>query len=158
MEPTGTPDEALLTPFRPDDVDFFVALREGYCRDDNAAFDLVETRRCYQELLGSDVGHGRGFFIRAGGGEPVGYLVVSFGFSFEWGGRDATVDEIYVRADSRRQGLGRRALEALEPYLRAAGIRAIHVETRRSNPGAFRLYERSGYRPHASVFSSKLLP
>jgi ribosomal protein S18 acetylase RimI-like enzyme len=36
-------------------------------------------------------------------------------------------------------------------------MRAVHVETRRSNPGVFRLYERLGYRPHASVLSSKLL-
>ncbi|HJK99266.1 MAG TPA: GNAT family N-acetyltransferase [Polyangiaceae bacterium LLY-WYZ-14_1] len=155
-KPDDTVDDGLLVPFGREELDLFVALREGYCRDDNAPFDLVETRRCFQELVGPAAGLGRGFFIR-NDGTMVGYVVLTFGFSFEHGGRDAIVDEIYVRASDRRQGLGRRALEAIEALARRQGVRAIHVETRRSNPGAFRLYERLGYVPRPSVFSSKKL-
>ena len=37
---------------------------------------------------------------------PVGYVVVSFGWSVEYGGLDAVVDELFVRSAVRNRGMG----------------------------------------------------
>jgi GNAT superfamily N-acetyltransferase len=42
--------------------------------------------------------------------EPIGYLVLTFGFSLEYHGRDALLDELYIRESHRRQGVGTAAL------------------------------------------------
>ncbi len=39
-------------------------------------------------------------------GESVGYVVLSLGYSMEYGGRDAFVDDLFVREAHRRAGLG----------------------------------------------------
>ncbi|MDB6031529.1 MAG: hypothetical protein JWM16_1867, partial [Verrucomicrobiales bacterium] len=43
-------------------------------------------------------------------GQVGGYIVVTFGFSLEFHGRDALVDELYVREEFRGRGFGKAAL------------------------------------------------
>ncbi len=76
---------------------------------------------------------------------PVGYIVVSFGWSVEFGGMDATVDELYVRPAVRGRGMASEALNALAQALRQSAIKVLHLETVRSNEGAIRLYQRCGF-------------
>jgi hypothetical protein len=42
------------------------------------------------------------------GANAVGYLVVTLGFSMEYGGRDAFVDDLFIRAGHRGRGSGPR--------------------------------------------------
>lgn len=76
---------------------------------------------------------------------PVGYIAVSFGFSIELGGRDAFIDEFFIRDSVRGRGMGSQALANLLPSLRDLGITTIHMEVSRENTGARRLYERAGF-------------
>lgn len=78
----------------------------------------------------------------------VGYLVVTHGYSLEFGGRDAFVDEVYIRPEMRGRGLGTQALRIAEEHCRRQGIGALHLEVERENPRARALYERSGYKAH----------
>jgi GNAT superfamily N-acetyltransferase len=41
----------------------------------------------------------------------LGYIVLAFGFSFETGGRNAFIDELYVAPEHRGKGIARRARE-----------------------------------------------
>mgnify|MGYP006296149015 FL=1 len=65
---------------------------------------------------------------------PVGYLVVTFSWSLELGGMDATLDEIWVRPAVRGRGMGREAVEALIRALRPAGVAAISLEAEAGSP------------------------
>ena len=46
--------------------------------------------------------------------QAVGYVALSYGFTFERGGRYALVDELYVHGAARSQGMGRAALQRLQ--------------------------------------------
>jgi ribosomal protein S18 acetylase RimI-like enzyme len=95
---------------------------------------------------------------RGGGGEtgrgsddrrafaPAGYVVLTLGFSLERGGRDAFIDELYVRREHRRRGLGALAIATAEKGARRLGVRAVHLEVDAGNEAARRLYERVGFR------------
>jgi ribosomal protein S18 acetylase RimI-like enzyme len=85
----------------------------------------------------------------------VGYIVLCFGYSLEWLGRDAFVDEFYLRAEYRGRGWGRRTMEFVEEKARSAGIRALHLEVVRGNGSALELYRRIGFQEHESTFLSK---
>lgn len=76
---------------------------------------------------------------------PVGYAVVSFGWSIELGGLDGFVDEIWVREKVRGRGMGSDAVSALQSALKSAGIKALHLEMAEGNP-AERIYRRAGFR------------
>jgi len=83
---------------------------------------------------------------------PVGYIVVSFGFSIELGGRDAFIDEFFIRQSVRGRGMGSQALSLLVPMLREMGVRALNMEVDHENPRARKLYERAGFRARSKYF------
>jgi GNAT superfamily N-acetyltransferase len=85
----------------------------------------------------------------------VGYIVLCFGYSLEWLGRDAFVDEFYLREDYRGRGWGRKAMAFLEEAARSLGIRTLHLEVVRQNAAALQVYGRLGFEEHESRLMSK---
>ncbi len=74
-------------------------------------------------------------------GDLVGYLALCFGYSIEFGGRDAFIDEFFVIESARGQGIGRAALRAAQNHARQLGILALHLEVAHDNTRARGLYE-----------------
>lgn len=87
----------------------------------------------------------------------AGYLVLTFGFSLEFRGRDALVDEIYVRELHRGQGFGTASLQRIEEICRVEGLHALHLEVDHANERAKQLYHRVGYRDHDRHLLTKWL-
>jgi ribosomal protein S18 acetylase RimI-like enzyme len=79
------------------------------------------------------------------GEEAAGYLVLTWGYSLEFHGRDAFIDELYVAPRYRGAGLGRQAVEWAEDACRAHGAGAVHLEVELDNERAHALYRRSGF-------------
>ncbi|HEX4871448.1 MAG TPA: GNAT family N-acetyltransferase [Nevskiaceae bacterium] len=98
-----------------------------------------------QPLLGESP-HGRLWLIELDEA-PAGYLAITFGYSIEFGGRDAFIDELFLLPEHRGRGLGRAVLEQLRRAAAALGLRALHLEVARGNERAQRLYHEAGYRP-----------
>lgn len=61
----------------------------------------------------------------------------------------AELKRLYVVPAARGQGIGRALVRALEAAARAAGYRAVCLETGLRQPEAIALYESLGYRPMA---------
>jgi ribosomal protein S18 acetylase RimI-like enzyme len=91
------------------------------------------------------------------GEKPAGYVIVTLGFSFEYRGRDAFIDELYIEPEFRRKGLGRRAMEFVEEKACALGVNALHLEVDHSNDPAAELYRRGGYTDHGRCLMTKWL-
>src|SRR5215469_10045539 len=87
--------------------------------------------------------------------KPVGYIALCFGYSLEWLGRDAFVDEFYLREDYRHRGWGRKTIAFVENAARSLHIRALHLEVARRNAPALQIYRKLGFREHLSTFMSK---
>jgi GNAT superfamily N-acetyltransferase len=118
-------------------------------------FDEPVVREVLRKFLASpDLGRAWVFYE---GETPVGYIVLTFGYSFEYHGRDSFVDELYVEPQSRRQGIGRRAMQFVEERARELGVNAIHLEVDQGNDPAAELYRRAGYDDHARFLMTKWL-
>ncbi|SPF80201.1 GNAT family N-acetyltransferase [Pseudoprimorskyibacter insulae] len=76
---------------------------------------------------------------------PVGYVVVSFGWSVEYGGLDAILDEIYVRPKVRGRGMGSEALAGIAKGLREGGVRALHLEVAGDDAKTQEFYARAHF-------------
>jgi GNAT superfamily N-acetyltransferase len=87
--------------------------------------------------------------------EAIGYIILTLGYSLEYGGQDAFIDEFYLRPQHRGQGIGTQTLAFAEDACRNLGVRALHLEVDFENPEAQRLYGRSGYRPHQRFLMTK---
>lgn len=90
-------------------------------------------------------------------GKPVGYIILTIGFSFEFHGHDAFIDELYVDEGYRRRGYGRAAVAHLERKARAMGVHAVHLEVDLGNDPAQELYRRGGYQAHDRFLMTKRL-
>ncbi|MCB9638261.1 MAG: GNAT family N-acetyltransferase [Myxococcales bacterium] len=82
----------------------------------------------------------------------AGYLILAFGYSVEFGGRDAFVDEVFLLPEYRGKGLGRQAILLLEKEAKAFQVVAMHLEVRRDDPQAQALYRRCGFVPRERYF------
>ena len=78
-------------------------------------------------------------------GAAIGYVVLCFGYSLEFGGRDAFVDEMYLVPEHRGKGIGTKVLKTLIARARELGARALHLEVARDNERARRLYRSMGF-------------
>jgi len=83
--------------------------------------------------------------------------VVTFGYSLEYGGRDAFIDELWVHERVRGQGIGTRALHMAEAACREQGIQALHLEVERTNAVAQQVYRRAGFVDHDRYLLTKRL-
>jgi len=76
---------------------------------------------------------------------PVGYIVVTFGWSLEFGGMDGFIDEFWIRPNVRGRGMGFEVLSSLVPALEGAGLKALHFKAGEANLRAQKLYARNGF-------------
>jgi GNAT superfamily N-acetyltransferase len=125
------------------DVDVLVALRRDFCRHLEIGFDEQPARVALARLL-DDHSLG-GAWLVVSGGVTVGYVVLIFSYSLEFDGRDAYVDEIYLRESHRGRGLGREALLFAEGVCAALGLRALHLGVDRNNVRALTAYLKAGF-------------
>jgi ribosomal protein S18 acetylase RimI-like enzyme len=105
-------------------------------------------------LANPDLGQAWIFFD---GKTPAGYIVLTFGYSFEYHGRDSFIDELYIEPQYRRQGIGKRAMQFVEERAHELGVNAIHLEVDQGNDPAAELYRRAGYDDHSRFLMTKWL-
>lgn len=134
---------AALTLATPDHLDRLQALVAA-CHEDLEIVQDDETRRLALAPLLDGVPHGAAYLIgppRA----PIGYIIVSFGWSVEFGGLDGFVDELFVRPGVRGRGIASEVLLSLPNALRDVGLKALHLEVARDDDAVTRLYRRAGF-------------
>ena len=125
----------------------------AYYAFDGHGFDQHKARAALTTLL-RDHKLGRVWLI-LDGEVPVGYVVIGFGFSLEWLGRDAFVDEFYLLEQYRGRGWGRATMAFVEDEARLLGVRALHLEVVRQNSTALQVYKKLGFKERESDFLSK---
>lgn len=120
-------------------------------------FDQDAAREAFRKLLEIPAFGRVWLFWEAGSGMPAGYIILAVGFSFEFHGHDAFIDELYVEEPFRRRGFGRQAVAFLESRAREMAVNAVHLEVDDGNDPAFELYRRSGYEDHDRRLMTKWL-
>jgi ribosomal protein S18 acetylase RimI-like enzyme len=78
--------------------------------------------------------------------ERVGYIVLCLGYSIEFAGLDAFVDEFYIQPESRGKGTGTKVLELIKEEAKKMNVRAIHLEVARTNQHAKNLYSKANFK------------
>src|SRR5574338_1611630 len=111
---------------KPEDVERMMPLVREFYVYERLQLNDARYRELALQLIENEV-FGRLLVIEMDG-ELIGYAVVGFGFSLEFGGRDALLDEFYLREVFRGRGIGTAVLESVEELCRSKGIVAVHLE------------------------------
>ena len=105
---------------------------------------------CLNEILNYPK-YGSVFIIKSSV-QIIGYIILTFGYSLKYGGRDAFIDEFFIKDSFRNKGIGSKALDYIIKYARTTGIKALHLEVKKKHKDAARLYERNGFGKRKSKF------
>jgi GNAT superfamily N-acetyltransferase len=144
--------------FRPavaGDAEAIVRLMRSYYAEEGYPFAEGDARAALARLLGEPA-LGR-VWVAEVAGVPAAYVVLTLGYSMEYGGRDAFVDDLYVAPGERGRGLGSAALALAEATCGELGVRALHLEVERHKAPARALYRRRGFAEHERQLMTKLL-
>jgi ribosomal protein S18 acetylase RimI-like enzyme len=145
IRPAGAADLPVLLPM----------MRSLAEQPPSLPFDEGQVRAALQEFF-AHAEFGQAWLICAGE-KIAGYVILTLGYSFEYRGRDAFIDELYVEPEFRRMGLARRAMEFVEQQARQMGVNALHLEVDPQNEPALALYRGAAYQNHDRHLMTKWL-
>ncbi len=147
--------EISFKPVELSNIDTLLIFIQEYYDYDRHPFEAVRTRTALENVI-HHPDWGRVWFI-CRNTEPVGYTVLTFGYSLEYLGRDAFVDEIYIRESDRGQGIGRATFEFLEEVCRSLSVNALHLEVEQHNTNARQVYRKLGFISHERYLMTRWL-
>ncbi|WP_238987420.1 GNAT family N-acetyltransferase [Roseovarius dicentrarchi] len=145
-----------LTLAKPGDLDTILPLIAAFHSEAGVMQDDDALRAAVAPLLDGSP-HGAIYMagpVRA----PIGYAVISFGWSLQFGGLEGKLAEIYIRPGVRGRGIASDILSTLPRALAGAGLRVLHLETARDDARPRAFYERMHFtaREDIIVMSRKL--
>ena len=128
----------------PEDRDLVVPMVQAFYRSDavDHPVDAAILERSFQDAASPAEPLLRGLLIQWEG-RPAGYMYLTQCYSAEVGGRCVFLEEIFLKEEYRRRGLGAQVMAWLEGEYPAA--RRFRLEVTQANQGAISLYQRAGY-------------
>lgn len=135
-------DSVRLTQAVPDDLAAAIEFVRTYFEHDGLTFDSDVERAV--GLLLADPSLGRFWFVEAGG-ERSGYLVLTFAFDYEFGGRIGLVTDFFLVEEARGHGCGQAAMHLALEEARQLGLRAVELYVLDHNVRARAFYRRLGF-------------
>lgn len=128
----------------PEDHDLVVPMVQAFYRSDavDHPVDAAILERSFQDAASPAEPLLRGLLIQWDG-QPAGYMYLTQCYSAEVGGRCVFIEEIFLKEEYRRRGLGAQVMAWLEGEYPAA--RRFRLEVTQANQGAVHLYQKAGY-------------
>lgn len=133
-------------PFEPADAPAVIAMMQDFYAIDGYPMDADVSKGLFFEFTEKpDLGKG---WLILHDGQPVGYVILTFVFSFEYAGRIAFLDELFVSAEMRGRGIAKQALDFIGQEAQNLSIKIIYLEIEPHNQGAKKLYLSKGFKEH----------
>ncbi len=138
-----------------------VKIRKANQNDTDIMFTLVKhfatsfmpERKSFDISLNSLVSEESAFlYVAEYNGEVVGYCLGFDHYAFYANGRVSWVEEIMVREDLRKKGIGRTLMSSFEDWARSRNSKLVALATRR----AAHFYSAIGYEDSATYFRKLL--
>ncbi len=144
-----------IKPATPRDSAKLLKLIKAYYEYDGIPFDRKGIASGLAFLLKSPSTGGAWLMLKEG--EVVGYLILTFAFDLEFGGRQAILNDLYIDPAQRRMGIGSKALAEIEDFCNSRGVRAIELHVTVKNASVLEFYRRAGFKEYHRIPMSKRL-
>ena len=102
----------------------------------------AEVRASVERIMGGDDGE---YLLGAVDGAPVGVCQLRFRWSVWKSAEDCWLEDLFVREEARRSGLGHALVEAALERARERGCKRIELDVNEDNSAARALYEACGF-------------
>jgi ribosomal protein S18 acetylase RimI-like enzyme len=116
---------------------------EDYHLFDHIPFEKTQVESVLSRLIDQPE-LGQPWFICLGS-QIIGYIIITFGYSVEYLGKNAFIDELYLKSEYREKGYGQKAMQFGQEIARKLGLSALHLEAERDNTRALHVYRKMGF-------------
>ena len=130
-----------MTSFKPleiVDIEIITQMMRDFYVIDNYPMDVEVAKTLFQEFISNE--HlGKSWLIYSEN-EVVGYIILTFIFSFEYGGKIAFVDELFIKETARGKGFGKEAIQFIQQEVPKLSLKLLYLEVEPHNENAQKLY------------------
>jgi len=133
-------------PFEVSDIPAIVAMMLEFYAIDGYPIDTEQSKLLFSEFI-SDESLGKGWLI-FDGAEIAGYMILTYVFSFEYGGKIAFIDELYIKENKRGKGAGKTSVAFLRTEAARLSLKLLYLEVEHHNSNAQKLYLAGGFELH----------
>ena len=130
-----------MTTFKPleiADIEVITQMMQDFYAIDNYPMDVEVAKTLFQEFISNE--HlGKSWLIYSEN-EIVGYIILTFIFSFEYGGKIAFVDELFIKETARGKGFGKEAIQFIQQEVPKLSLKLLYLEVEPHNENAQKLY------------------
>ena len=130
-----------MTTFKPleiADISIITQMMQDFYAIDNYPMDFEVAKTLFQEFISNE--HlGKSWLIYSEN-KIVGYIILTFIFSFEYGGKIAFVDELFIKETARGKGFGKEAIQFIQQEVPKLSLKLLYLEVEPHNENAQKLY------------------
>jgi len=137
--------DPICVPAALEDAAAILEMMRDYYPIEGATFRPEVQGPALRALL-ADPALGRVYLVRRHD-EVAGYVVLTFDYGLEAGGREMFIDELFIVERHRGKGLGTLVLDFVSRACRELGGRALHLAVGFQNARARAVYQKHGFVP-----------
>lgn len=132
-------------------IEVITTMMQDFYAIDNYPIDIEVSKKLFKEFI-SDENLGKAFLIchsdEGRTSELVGYVILTYVFSFEYKGRIAFLDELYIKENFRGKGIGKQTIDFIKEQASNQNVKLIYLEVENHNQNTQKLYLANNFEVH----------
>jgi ribosomal protein S18 acetylase RimI-like enzyme len=136
----------IFSPLETIHIDKITAMMEDFYAIDGYPIQASKTKELFQEFIVNE-NLGKCWLIYSNN-EIAGYVILTFIFSFEFQGRIAFLDELYIQPQFQGKGIGKKTVEFIQNQIANFSLKLLFLEIEKHNSKAQKLYIACGFDFH----------
>ena len=132
-------------------IETITTMMQDFYAIDNYPIDIEVSKKLFQEFISNEK-LGKAFLIchsnEGRTSELVGYVILTYVFSFEYKGRIAFLDELYIKENFRGKGIGKQTIDFIKEQASNQNVKLIYLEVENHNQNAQKLYLANDFEIH----------
>lgn len=127
-------------------IDAIVSMMQDFYAIDNYPIHIEESKQLFETFIAnSDLGKA---WLVYKGEEVIGYVILTFIFSFEYKGILAFLDELYIKKEYQGKGFGKQAVQFVQQESSQLNVKMLYLEVEQHNENAQKLYLAHDFEVH----------
>ena len=107
-------------------IDSIVSMMQDFYAIDNYPIHIEESKQLFETFIAnSDLGKA---WLVYKGEEVIGYVILTFIFSFEYKGILAFLDELYIKKEYQGKGFGKQAVQFVQQESSQLNVKMLYLE------------------------------
>lgn len=128
------------------EINLVLPMMKDFYEIDNYAFDEKSTEKNFKIFIKNET-LGQAFLLK-NEENVVGYMIMNYIFSFEFGGTMCFLDELYIAPEFQGKKYGGLAVEFAQKFGKEKGLKMMFLEVEHHNERAVHLYKKLGFEMH----------